>query len=525
MKIPIVPRFYPSVVRSDLAQVSRLANQIKREQPQLNANSDSFRSLIVDGPIESRPTFHLDDFSEIPIIGKSNNSQILQQRARLRAGAGDWVAQSNSIERCFSDYCEFQLGLGQVNWLTPRTNDDHQRHVALACWQDRRTRHDLVQAIRNQGLRYLHPHISTLHVWELAALLSNATRMPLSVIGPTPALSRWVNDKIEFTNTVARLFGEKYIPHTESAFNFSMLAKIIFRLSDSNERIGIKFPYGTGGKGNFVIESSQIRGHKLTHIHSFLKSLLRHHRWPESGRVLVDVWRTKVIDSPSVQTWIPPYGHGDPKIEGLFSQNVVGTSGTFIGSHPAELPPLLTQSIINKSYLVAILFQRLGYVGRCSFDLILVGEDVHDCQPEFIECNGRWGGTSAPMTLMNRLTEVPGEQTYGIRKLNIEGLDRLEFSKLKRLLGEHLFDVSKRTGQFILFNPARIKRESAIDSIAIGKSTEEVDNRLTETLPNLLKQIVRKFSDHRSSLTGFLLNHAAFAPPHLREKYENPKPN
>ena len=59
--------------------------------------------------------------------------------------------------------------------------------------------------------------------------------------------------------------------------------------------------------------------------------------------------------------------------------------------------------MVTRSWLLAVLFQRLGYVGRCSFDLLVVGESLATARAEFLECNGRWGGTSGPMMLMNRL--------------------------------------------------------------------------------------------------------------------------
>ena len=37
-------------------------------------------------------------------------------------------------------------------------------------------------------------------------------------------------------------------------------------------------------------------------------------------------------------------------------------------------------------------------------DAILIGESLADARLHWIECNGRWGGVSIPMTLANRLT-------------------------------------------------------------------------------------------------------------------------
>ncbi len=170
MKLTIKNQYSAKVTGLEIEKAERLALEILTKKPALDWRNDDLREFIVREEIESAPTLHLDDFSEIPVIGKSDNSKILQQRARLRACDGDRVVQSYQIERGYSDYCEYQLGLGRVKWLYPAVSEIDTRQVAMDCWQDRRLRHDLEQAIRHSGLRYIHPHVSTKHVWELVPL-------------------------------------------------------------------------------------------------------------------------------------------------------------------------------------------------------------------------------------------------------------------------------------------------------------------------------------------------------------------
>ncbi len=499
MKLPIISRLHTNVARQQLAHVLSVARAILDEHPQLDWNRNNYRNLVVREPIEDLPSLQLDDFTEIPLIGATDNAQVLQQRARLRAVDGDWLALSRKVEPGFLDYYEYKLGLGRVTCLYPAIEPSSARQLAIECWLDRRIRRDLVQAVRQQGLRYIHPHVSTMHVWELAAMLSTATRRPVNVIGPTPELARWANDKIEFTRAVACLLGRRLVPHTECAYNFATLSKQVLRLAATNRRLGIKFPYGTGGAGNFLIKCEHVRGRSLRQVRAQLKRLLAAHIWPASGRVLINVWETNVISSPSVQTWIPPLGHGEPILEGLFEQIVTGDQGTFTGSFPAQLPADLEQQIVDYSFLLASLFQQLGYVGRCSFDLILVGEDLGSCNIEFIECNARWGGTSAPMTLMNRLHFDLSKRTYGIRRIKIPGLNRIDFSQLLRGLGDDLFDHSTGHGKFVLMNPARIKASSAIEVIAMGTSTSQVHELLNNVFPSRVTKILNQTSTNNIS--------------------------
>ena len=494
MNLPVIARFQPTATRRDIARAKTMATVIRAEHPQIDGIPDSYQFLKIDSTIEDSPSLVLDDFSEIPLIGLKDTAPVVQRRARWRATSGDFVPQSQSVEPGFSDYCEYKLGLGRVNWLYPTAVPNAPRQLAFQCWQDRRVRHDLIQAVRRDGLRYIHPHLSTLHVWELAAQLHNATRRPISVIGPPHEVARWANNKIEFTRTAARLFGKQSVPHTEAAFNFATLSKKVACLASTHTRLGIKYPYATGGNGNFRIDATRIRGLSLSQVRDFLKQLLAGNRWPQHGRLLLDVWESDVLCSPSVQTWIPPLGHGVPVMEGLFKQTVSGDQGAFVGSCPLELPDELEQQIINNSYLLAVLFQELGYVGRCSFDLIMAGEQLENCRIEFIECNARWGGTSIPMTLMNRLQIEPPERTYSFQNIKVPGLDKISFARLLRELDADLYDPGTGLGSLILTNPGRVRAESAIDAIAIGSTTCETNRLLAKALPSRLAKILRQAS-------------------------------
>lgn len=504
MRIPIIPRLIPSISPRQARRARALGRLVRRERPQLASNRDSLKRLQVDRSIGDDVTLHLDDFSEIPVIGSHDNSTVLQERAVLRGADGDFVALSNSIDADFANYAKSHLGLGKLNYLTPspesgRPASNHGRQLALACWLDRKIRRDLIRAVRQHGLRYIHPHVSTLHVWELASYLHNATRRPISVVGPPPALARWANDKIEFSRTVHRLLGSEFLPHSESAYNFATLAKKIMRLAATNQRLGIKFPYGTGGTGNFLIEAIDIRGRSLSQIRDYLKVRLSNHRWPQTGRVLIDVWEQNVLCSPSVQTWIPPLGTGEPAIEGLFRQLVNGDRGEFAGSSPLQLPARLQQQIVDSSYQLTLAFQQLGYVGRCSFDLILIGDNLDDCRVEFIECNARWGGTSLPMTFMNRILQGRADNGWCVQKIVMPHLDNVTFCELRQRLGPDLFDSNNSRGEFVLFNPGRLKANSAIEAIAIADTTDNALRLMRHVLPARLRRVAAEPTPNASA--------------------------
>jgi hypothetical protein len=481
--LPIVEHFRATASDAEIEQAEVLAASLIKEQPNLTLPSD-FHDLIPTEHVDG-PTLHLDDLAAIPFLDAGQDARFYQERARLRACDGDVVVTAEPVAEGYETYCRDYLDLGQVEWLSPAPTKNPLR-VAEACWEDEIVRNRLIDKLRAGELIALHPHMGTLSVWELGALLSEASGRPLKVISPPPRLSHWVNDKIAFTDLVTRLFGDHWVPRTTSAYNFSLLAKRIATFAETSPRIGIKIPNSAGGDGTLVVDGAQFQSKRLTAIRSKLKDVLRALNWNGDSELLIDSWETDILLSPSAQLWIPPEKEGGPIVEGLFTQDVEGLTGVFIGCRPANLPEHLTQEIVNRCWLIALVFQRLGYVGRCSFDLVLVGMTLEDCRIEFIECNGRWGGASTPMTLMNRLFGDWRTHPYISQVCQLAGLDRMSFLHLLELLRDGLLDHRSGKGNLIITTPGRMKVRSAVDIISVGASVEQakaaIDNELIRPL-------------------------------------------
>ncbi|MGO9174265.1 MAG: hypothetical protein ACLP7P_20190 [Rhodomicrobium sp.] len=79
-----------------------------------------------------------------------------------------------------------------------------------------------------------------------------------------------------------------------------------------------------------------------------------------------------------------------------------GEEGTFVGSVPAELPEKWQHRLVEDALRLAPALQLLGNFGRCSLGTLLVGQTLDSAVLHWIECNGRWGGVSIPMTIVNR---------------------------------------------------------------------------------------------------------------------------
>jgi hypothetical protein len=186
---------------------------------------------------------------------------------------------------------------------------------------------------------------------------------------------------------------------------------------------------------------------------------------------------------------------GPPVIEGLFMQQLEGRERVFVGATAAQLPTPFATELATRSWLLGRLFQRLGYVGRCSFDLLLVGKSLADCRPQFIECNGRWGGTSLPMTLMNRLFGDWQRRPFAVQVVSAPGLDAITFPQLIAQLRNDLYDRQTGQGRLIVYTPGRMSQQSALSVLALGTSWTEAVEFLAQSVPQRLCQACRTLTD------------------------------
>jgi hypothetical protein len=485
--LPIVPHFEARVSRAQQEAVGGLAEVLLLEESSLTIE-DVFRPLLPTS-IEDAPTLHLDDLSDIPLLDHGRDVSFMQDRALLRAGDGDFVATCTAPDEDFAAYTRDRLGLGSPTLLHPEPRPDRLQ-LAAACWEDRQVRRDLTHALRSDQLLYIHPHMGNLPVWELGVLLHKAARRPLKVIAPPPSLTDWVNDKLAFSRTVARLFGGDFIPRMEQAANFALLSERVREMAQWARFLGIKIPSSAGGGGNIMVDTQDLQGLSLAAIRDRLKELLPEYAWQGETSLLIDIWETEVLSNASAQLWIPPFQQGPPLVEGLYEQMLEGRQAIFVGSRPVRFPRSIEREITDRCWLLARLYQRLGYIGRCSFDVLVVGDRLDDSSLKFIECNGRWGGTSLPMTVMNRLLGDWHDHPYAARECHADGLEKLRFADLLEFFADDLFDKTSREGTLVFYNPGRMKAHSAINVIAMAETWDEAHGRVDSEIPARLRELV-----------------------------------
>lgn len=490
--IPIVENERAS--KKGAARAVELAERILEEQAVLRPTSPwTGLDVECDQGFSGAPSLHLDDFS----VGGSEHWRrdhtVLELRARLRAGDGDMVACHRPCDLAVETYLRERLGLGSPRWVGAQRASERDGRLATRCWTHQKDRTTLLGVLRDSEGLVLHPYQSYGGIWRLSHLLERSARLPVKVLGPPPALSAAVNNKVWFSRVVRRLFGERYLPPTATATCLSTATLLARKLAEESRKIVVKLPSASGGAGNLVFDSEDLGG-SIGEVRGILRDALEQAGWV-GETLLVSGWESHVLSAPSGQLWIPRLGQGDPIVEGVFEQIIEGRSGHFVGCRPATLEARIQQELVDCGWLLGLLFQHLGYVGRCSFDFLVVGDQHDAAKLEFLECNGRWGGTSTPMSLMNRLFGNWRGQPFCTRRVQVPGIERLRSEQILDCFERDLYDQREGDGWLIFTNLAFNGLRPWVTALGLStrqRSSEAVEKLLSEEVPERLQELVSR---------------------------------
>ena len=426
------------------------------------------------------PTLQLDDVSAIPFLADVAGVEEYQHRGRLRAGDHDLYVTVTPAVDGYEAYCHDTLQLGAPEHLVADPVGPSIA-VARACTKGS-TRARLVEKASAAGGMTIHPYMGIEEVWELAAMLSLDSSSPIRVLAPPPPVTWIANDKSLFDELVERVLGREALVETRISRDIAGIETDLQALSQRHKRVGLKRTRCASAMGNAVFESCDLRSDR--DAARMVQAFLRRTEWPEGEEVLTVAWLDTDL-SPSTQLWIPPLGFGDPRLDGIYEQILKGEEKVFVGSRPSTLPDALNHKLGSDALMVGAALQELGYVGRCSFDHLVTGDPKGVFQVLFTECNGRWGGTSAPMSLLDRLLNQP-RPAYRAQDVVYPELVGARLPDLLELLGDLVFETETGEGRFILYNLGPLDGHGKFDVISIGANQEDAERGVLEILPERL---------------------------------------
>ncbi len=441
-----------------------------------------WRAVPTPGSPGAPPTLHIDDVSAIPFLQGIVGVEFYQLRARVRAVEGDVYAATCPDSAAYIAYNRDRLGLGGPTFVFAEPVENPAR-ISHAC-ANGEAFEALAAIARGAGELAIHPYMGSEPVWELARDLSARAGVDVRVLAPHPAATWFANDKAHLSDVAVAVcsdgvLGAAPIVETRVATDAVALAGHLRDLASRHARVALKMTRCASAMGNRIFEAAAVESLAEPQLLAAVDDFLTTKEWRAGQPVLAVSWEA-TSSSPSTQCWIPPEGAGDPSVQGVYEQLLVGEEQVFLGSIPSGLGAELDARLVQASLRIARVYQRLGYVGRCSFDFIVVGGAAHA-----VECNGRWGGTSTPMHLMDRLFPA-GRPAYRARDYVDQALVGCELADLLSMLGDELYDARTGRGRFVVYNVGCLVPHGKLDVIAIGADVADASRALEEQLPALL---------------------------------------
>lgn len=434
------------------------------------------------------PTLHLEDVSAIPFLSGIAGVEEYQHRARVRAWSGDAYATVTGVETAYEAYCAEHLRLGRAIHIPTRPLPaSSPLAVAAGCMAGEAFDRITELAHRNERL-VIHPYMAIESVWELARRVAESAPARVTVLGPPPPVTWVANDKSLFDELVGAVLGPGWTPETRRGSTVHAVAANLRALAATHAAVGLKRTRCASAMGNAVFDSADLCARSPEEIERTVSTFLERTEWTAGETVLAVAWEEACV-SPSTQWWIPPAAAGRPRLDGIYEQILEGKRKVFVGSRPSTLPDPVNRRLAQAAGRVAEALQALGYVGRCSFDHLVLGDPDGDFRIRFTECNGRWGGTSTPMQLVDRLvTRTRGARPpYRAQDVTARHLVGARFEDLLELAGQEVFDPRRGTGRFVFYNVGPLAGFGKFDVIALGATQDAAERSVVETLPRLLR--------------------------------------
>ena len=385
-------------------RIEMLAKKQLRNFPRLN-DASIFGENVTAGYKEG-PMLLLEDHRGIELMP---DDRVASHEYRMfgLARDHDFLLISRSRIKSFEAYSREVFGHSGPQIIEVDRGDSRLRiPLAAACLKNENALSKLAAAATSAGTLNICPYLSTGFDWLLGAEIARRSGCPVQICAPLPQLSRRVNDKLWFSSHTKMVLGKDSVPPTYSVYGPVAATAILSKLARTHDRLVIKLPASAGSMGNLVLESEYVRSLASTELRDELLARLRAIGWHDRFPILIGVWEVAALASPSAQVWIPQAVHGYPIIEGIFGQILSGKNQSFIGATAIALPQRLEARFYHEALEISYYFQCLGFFGRMSLDALLIGPNLNNVALHWIECNGRWGGVSIPMTAARNLPGI-----------------------------------------------------------------------------------------------------------------------
>lgn len=459
-------------VAPEAAEDEQLADRLVRDEPAL-LSALGFGSGVQQG-VGPGPSLLIGDQVGIALytpemVGFNDH------RMALLAMPGDIVVVRRRVPE-FERYLETVLGIRSVTYLQADTGNPLP--VSRQCQVDPQLRGPITERLEKAGSLTIQAYLTTGNEWRLAQDLAAQGQGGIWIAGPSPRISRRANDKLWFWALARQVAGRDAVPPTQMVFGPAAAAARVAHLARTADQVVVKVPDSAGAAGNFRIEAAMLRGRHLSDIRDLLMQRLAAAGWTGTYPILVGVWESGVIGSPSAQMWLPHVSEGPPRLLGLFEQRIEDAAGAFVGAARASLDRSITEEMSTEAIRIGAVLQRLGYFGPCSLDAVLRVAASGQTELHWIECNGRWSGVSIPLAATRRF--LRGEAPKGIVVAHGGQLPGAvsDVDSLCRRLGDLLFRPGTSREGILIASPPQPGRQSIFDAVAMADNQARAEHLL-----------------------------------------------
>jgi len=400
-RFSIVGRHKYDISNASRDEIHQLSNQLLADEPAL-METEVFGAKVSAG-VGPGVALHISNNYDITLLEEHSISG-LEYRMSLLAREGDIFLVRGGQNKSFDRYRSEYLSVGTLNVVEiPDSKPGVPISVDTNSQQFKTILSAVRSAVKSGECLTLVPYIGMDSIWLLASALAREVKTEVRVAAPPPRLTRRVNDKLWFADRVVQVLGEQSVPPVRRAYGPAAMTGLVQDFANKFDQVVVKVTDSAGSFGNVKLASADLLRLSTEVVQSRLLSELHSRGWHDQFPLMVEVWDSAVLSSPSIQIWIPEPLAGAPIVEGIFDQSISTDNDRFVGATVACMPEQWEHRLVDESTQLAYLLQRLGYFGRVSFDTVIAGNNYDDAQLHWIECNGRWGGVSIPMTLLNRL--------------------------------------------------------------------------------------------------------------------------
>lgn len=456
-----------------------MAAQLKRDEPALRSSLD-FGPFVHQGQ-GTGPALIIGDQAEIPLLHGVFQSR-RDYRMALLSQPSDVVIVRHRDE-VFEHYLDEILGIGDVTYLQASNIFNDPVTVEALSWGELG---DTLDTIAFMGTSFtLKPYLTTQNTWRLAKHLGEISQQEMHVCGPSPRISKRANDKLWFSDLTRQLLGRDATPPTMPAYGLAGAAAEIAFLARSCDHIVAKIPDSAGSAGNITFRSADLAGMSQKTLQHLLRIRLEATGWTDRYPILIGVWERSVISSPSVQLWIPDSASGPPHAEGVFEQHTRTAEAAFVGASKSSLPGALQKTLSAEAVLIATVLQALGYFGRCSLDSVICRTPAKPDKIHWIECNGRWGGVSIPMTVAKTLKGGRIPNGFLVMQEYRPDLQEIETQQFLARLDDLLYRKGICEEGIVVLSPPTSPLGVSVNLLAVGSNPRIVELLMNEALGRL----------------------------------------